>query len=372
MKKIFISVLAALATLVSCSEWDPVFTRKYAEPSDASYVTRAQMEAKGTIISISELCAMYKNTPVTIEQDLLVCGQVSSSDKSGNIYKSLYIQDETGGIEVKIGRYSLYDEYKPGQTVYVYLNGLTIGMYGYKSGNYGGNGMVQIGLNDPTGEYETAYLELPQLVNMHVFRGAEISEVTPTEISESDLPGKNATPATCKYLGELVTLKNISYSNEVFVLLYLTYNKSTKDANNRIFLSDSGNWGITTWAMSKLKMSEYLESGIWDTAQVGSGSAKYEYVSEHKDVSGTNGSTYGDIERNAYSVSQYFKMGSTEIQVRTSGYSDFADFEIPSDVLNGSRNINVTGILSLYQGSIQFTLIDENSITYADTGDYLY
>ena len=58
----------------------------------------------------------------------------------------------------------------------------------------------------------------------------------------------------------------------------------------------------------------------------------------------------------AYSVSQYFKMGGREIQLRTSGYSKFGDEEIPEAVLDGSATVDMTGILSLYQGSIQFTV----------------
>lgn len=47
---------------------------------------------------------------------------------------------------------------------------------------------------------------------------------------------------------------------------------------------------------------------------------------------------------------------STEIQIRTSGYSKFADKEIPEEVLKGAKTIDVTGILAFYQGSIQITV----------------
>ena len=62
------------------------------------------------------------------------------------------------------------------------------------------------------------------------------------------------------------------------------------------------------------------------------------------------------MEKAAYSVSQYFKMGSKEIQVRTSGYCRFSDVEIPESVLSGRATVDITGILTLYQGSIQFTV----------------
>ena len=399
----FLAIAASLTLLSACREWQPVVTLNYQEAEGFVPVTTADMNALGDSISIAALLKKYSpgsEKPVTIDEDLWIGGKVNSSDEAGNIYKSIFIQDETAGIEVKIGRYSLYNEYKPGQTVYVYLNGLTLGMYGYKTGSYGGNGMIQIGMYDPKNQtdatqafdvakylkehpgatvpdysnlaYETSYMELPQLVDAHVFRGALGRQVEPAVLTADQLPTTTATVNTCKYLGELVKLTGLSYANEQFTLAYITYNASTKESGNRIFLSDA-TWGVTTWAMSKNKMSEYLESGIWDAANIGnSGDYNYGTVGDHKNVSGSNGDTYGDIERNAYSVSQYFTMGGKELSIRTSGYCDFADFEMPADVLDGSRTIDAVGILSLYQGGIQLALIDEKSLTYHDTGAYLY
>ena len=106
-----------------------------------------------------------------------------------------------------------------------------------------------------------------------------------------------------------------------------------------------------------------LEAGTWDSVQIGnSGDYNYGTVADHRNISGMNGDTYGDIERNAYSVSHYFKMGSKEIQVRSSGYARFADIEIDPDILDGSKTVDMTGILTMYQGSVQFTLIDLDGV----------
>lgn len=378
MKKIFITLFAALAVLSACQEWEPVFT--FNPKADDSFVpvTRADMEAMGDSISIAALLGKYVPgtlTPVTIYDDLWISGLVASSDKSGNIYKSIYIQDPTGGVEIKIGLYSLYNEYEPGQRVYVYLRGLTIGMYGYSES---GNGMVQVGLYDPLFDidkvrgYETSYMELHQIVDRHVFRGVRGAEVQPAVLEASQLPGIASTVADCKYIGQLVTIKNLVFNNQSFTLAYITYNESTKTSGNRIFLSGK-TWGVTTWAMSKNKMSAYLESGVWDEAQIGNyGDYNFGTVGDHRNVSGTEGDTYGDIQRNAYSVSQYFKTGNRVVQIRTSGYSDFADYEIPDDVFKESRAIDATGILTLYQGGVQLTLIDQFSLKYNDNGKNLY
>ena len=61
---------------------------------------------------------------------------------------------------MKIGSTGLYNDYKLGQTLYVKCEGLTLGNYG---------GMLQIGYSDPTGEYETAYIDVKSLIDSHIF-----------------------------------------------------------------------------------------------------------------------------------------------------------------------------------------------------------
>lgn len=351
MKRSFISIFAAVALFASCEEWEPVYTLKYDEP--ANY-TPVKMEPT---LTIAQLAALYNNfgTPVSFTADnIIVGGKVSSSDQAGNFYKSFYIQDETGGIEVKIGKSSLYSDYKEGQTVYVNLAGLTIGMYGYKtlknyaSGPSGGNGLVQIGLDDPTNEYETSYIELDPIINTHIFRGEKGEKVTPAVLSESELPGRTATLKDCPYLGKLVTIKGLKYSNKIFTLAYINSNLDKKSSSNRIFLSDQ-TWGVTTWAMSKNLFVQKLNEGAFDTVKIGnSGDYNYGTVADYKD----------EIRKYAAAatVSQYFKCGSTELAIRTSGFAKFGDKEIPAEVLDGSATIDVTGILSLYQGDIQIVI----------------
>lgn len=352
--KNIIFFLSAVSCMVSCEEFEPVFTGKYEEPEAFQPVT---METTHTI---AELAAMYTiGKPWQIDKDIVISGKVATTDRPGNFYKSLYIQDETGGIELKLGRNGLYNDYKPGQTLYVKCNGLSLGMYGYKSGNYGGNGMVQLGFVDPSGEYETSYIENPFLIDQHVFRGEYGDEVQPVEITEQQLPSSTASMATCPYIGKLVTLKGLVYDEQTFTLLYLDSNKDKKASSNRIFLSDQ-QWGITTWAMSESKMKEYLYSGVWDSCNVGNAN-DYNY-GKVGDGQYKGDGTYPGIEKAAYSVSQYFKMGNTTVQIRTSGYSKFGDTEIDPDVLSKNKTIDATGILTLYQGAIQFILIDLNGV----------
>ena len=380
MKKSLI-ITAALLALSSCGlkeEFQPVFTGKYPAPEPERYWSD---EDFGRITSIADLVSGYTIGQPKVLGSTVIKGTVSTTDRPGNFYKSFYIQDETGGIEIKVGKNGLYNDYLLGQTVYVDCEDLTLGMYGYKSGNYGGMGMAQLGFSDPSGSYETSYMEIPLLIDAHVLRGnpSELHPVTPAVItSASQLPDpKTATQATSKLIGSMVTLKGLTYGNEVFCLLYLDSNQDKKSYTNRVFLSSSNSsdptCGITTWAMSKEKMTEYLYSGIWDECKVGSGNT---YAEDEEGNTLTVGSYRGEnglydasingfngIERTAYSVSQYFKLGSTDIQIRTSGFCKFCDVEIDPEVLSGRATIDVTGVLTLYQGSFQLVVNNIDDIT---------
>jgi len=375
MKRIYIILLASLAIFCSCEEFQLTFTGNYQQPAQKPIYTDADFS---NIITIRQLAERYNygsQSAVLINDDVVIKGVVSTDDKPGNFYKSMYIQDETGGMEIKVGRNGLYNEYKPGQTVYVKCGNLYVGMYGYDEED--GAGMIQVGHIDPTGEYETSYLESALVVDNHIFKGKQGNHVTPVVLTDDMLPGKDATAADNQYVGTLVTLNNLKYDDEVFALLYLNSNKNKKEASNRIFLSNE-TWGITTWAMSKNKMREYLESGLWDKANIGSGQTIVAPVSSKKVMVDSDGdgytdkATYPDIEKAAYSVSQYFKTpGGKSVQIRTSGYSKFGDTEIDPDVLSGKCTINATGILTLYQGKLQLVLIDLGGIEVNPAADII-
>ncbi len=68
-----------------------------------------------------------------IEDDYVIRGKVISSDRAGNVYKSLYIYDETSesAIELRLST-SNYVYYHPGQTIFVKTQGLVIGNYRYR------------------------------------------------------------------------------------------------------------------------------------------------------------------------------------------------------------------------------------------------
>lgn len=360
MKKTLIFIAAALVALVSCREWEPVFTTEY---DDVYMYEPGKLEVTATI---AELKALYaKDGALKIEDDdMVIAGKVISDDHSGNIYRELYIQDETGVISVKIGLSSLYSDYKLGQTVYVRCGGLTIGSY---------NGMPQLGVEDPTGEYETAYLDSRYLIDAHVIRGAWGDPVAPTLVTEDELKAAIAEGYTNKLWGQLVTIEDLQYGAEpeynteaykrIFILIYIDPYKDKKASTNRVFCSTQ-TFGVNTWAMSKNKFLEYLDNGCFDSC--GSSDKGMDDIFDEK----TGLTVKQTIRANATAIttSHYFHMpGGQSVQIRTSGFAKFADTAIDPAILGNPSDrdgalCSATGILTVYNGAAQLALVDENSV----------
>lgn len=376
MKKLLIA-FAALAALVSCQslkeEWQPVFTFGDNEPAEFVPYTEATLPGfSGTFTTIHDLKALYKSKPLEVSGNVWIKGQVISSDVTGNVYRELYIQDETGGIDVKIGKSSLYSEFTLGQWVYVFCDGLTLGAY---------NGMPQLGLaadETSTNEYETSYIDVQAIINQHIFRGAQDTPLAPAVVTEEDIKAAISAGFTGELWGKLVKIEGMKYGNQIFALFYPNSNLPHKSGNpeNRVFLSDKGTWGITTWSCSKAGYINYLKSGAWDEAEVGSGATRYGSIATTTPRSaGLTGKTldsFAPYEDTTFKeimikfavanyVSHYFKVGSTDVQVRTSGYAKFADVELDPALRDGSKTADIIGILTIYSGAAQFTLVDEPS-----------
>ena len=360
MKKHLLIFAAAALALSSCEEWEPVFTGDY---GDVAVYQPGKLEVTSTIAHLKELYAKYGVLKIQ-DDDMVIAGKVISDDHSGNIYRELYIQDETGVISVKIGLSSLYSDYKLGQTVYVRCSGLTIGQY---------NGMPQLGVEDPTGEYETAYLDNRYLIDAHVIRGAWGDPVPPLAVTEAELEAALKEGYTNRLWGQLVTITDLQYGakgtyasdhfKRIFILLYVDPYKDKKASTNRVFCS-SETYGVTTWAMSKNKFLEYLDAGCFDkcsTSEKGMDDVFDEM---------TGLTVKQSIRANATAVttSHYFHLPKgLPVQIRTSGFAKFADTEIDPAII-GDPNapdgalISATGIVTVYNGAVQLALVDENSV----------
>lgn len=144
MKKIslYISALLIGATAMqSCSDnWEQ-------PPMDVPTFP-AGTEATVTIKELKELYWQDNTTYGTTigkladGRDAKILGTVVSSCSEGNIYKSLYLQDETGAICIGIDTSAVSSAYPQGMKMAVNSTGLAIGRY---------NGMMQLGVLQGSG-----------------------------------------------------------------------------------------------------------------------------------------------------------------------------------------------------------------------------
>ena len=143
--------------------------------------------------TIAELKAQFTADLTEITDDIVIKGTVTSSDETGNIYKKVYIQDETGAIELNINAKSLYQTYKQGQEVFVECKGLYIGKYG---------GVHQLGApyNGKIGQMTEA------AASGHIFTKEAIQK--PVAPIATDIPS-----LTNDMVDKLVTIKNVTFTN---------------------------------------------------------------------------------------------------------------------------------------------------------------
>lgn len=138
--------------------------------------TEPQLTATTTIQQVKE---MYKfGGGSIIETDIIMEGYVVSSDKSGNIYKSISIQDKpenpTAAIKISINQTNIYTKYNVGRKIYVKLKGLAVG-YSF--------GSVQIGVATGTGLEGILGSELDK----YIVRSCEVAEIIPKKVAIADL-----------------------------------------------------------------------------------------------------------------------------------------------------------------------------------------
>lgn len=120
-------------------------------------VPEATIEANTTIAEVKAAYwndeRNYADTILTKEdgEHIIIAGRVTNNCASGNIYKSLVIQDETAALAISLNESSLSTYYKVGQEVVIDLTDLQIGKY---------NGLQQLGKAQPyQSTYEVTFMD---------------------------------------------------------------------------------------------------------------------------------------------------------------------------------------------------------------------
>jgi len=143
----------------------------------------------------------------TVTDNEVIHGWVVANDISGNIYKSLYIMDESGaGLCVSVNFNGLYQDFPLGQEIILPMKGYWVGKY---------TGSMQIGY--PTyyfaGDvWEMNFLPVSMWFRMALPNGdPDASRVTPIELELSDIIGNNDAETLLKYQGALVRFNGVHF-----------------------------------------------------------------------------------------------------------------------------------------------------------------
>ncbi len=312
------ALFATLLVMTGCyNEFDnPAPQQIY----DDAYFTDLGME----IVPINQVKQLYyaewgtstigKN--VEIVNDWVIKGKVISNDAYGNIYRSLYIQDESGAIEIKVGLTNLFNYYKPGQWVYVRVNGLCLGNYRY---------MLSLGVT-PTEEevangYSNSNISAMPLIDQHIFAGEQVglTAADTTVITAASQLNDNL-------LGRLVRIEG----------LVSTYGSNNGNDYPSFLASVQNESGTSTY-------TDYLFEEViaaWKAYGEGTGPKP-----SSPEPGTLEGPTYGfNNGTDRYYGSALFMLDGSPYIIRSSGYARFALQLIPAD----GAQVDVTCIYTKY------------------------
>lgn len=174
---------------------------------DAPNLDGFQCQDLVATLSIAQVKALHTNVTYVFPDNstAVMEGYVSSTDETGNIYKTIYIQDSrvnpTQGFTISVDAVSTYTKYPQGSKIYIKLAGLALGTYG---------GLVQLGIKDSrsiaTGV--DAVSRIPEkLLPTKMFRScAPIENIVPKVLKISDFNANN------NLLGALIQVSDVEFS----------------------------------------------------------------------------------------------------------------------------------------------------------------
>jgi hypothetical protein len=169
--------------------------------TDPPPIGPAGIAANTTIADLKTRLAT-SGTAVAITDDLIISGIVNMDDRSGNYYQQISLQDETGGLIIRLAGSNLYTSYPVGRRIYVKAKGLYLGEYGR---------MIQLGggidSTDPARLNVT--LIASNLHDKYIVKGELNQPLTPRVVTVSQL----STSMQDQYVNTLVKLENFEFAS---------------------------------------------------------------------------------------------------------------------------------------------------------------
>ena len=160
--------------------------------------TDPQIVANTTIATLKSLHTVSGQLDL-VSDNIIVSGIVTANDKSGNLYKEIYVEDSTGAIKLLLDVTGLYATYPIGRRIFILVKGL------YLSDDAGnillGSRAVVSGIPSLRGILST---EIPNYVKA----GSILNPVVPTVVTISQLGTNMQNP----FIGRLIQLQGYEFS----------------------------------------------------------------------------------------------------------------------------------------------------------------
>ncbi len=176
--------------------------------------------------TIGNLHSMLISERLDIMEQIIVEGTVTANDKSGNIYKSFFIENNGYALEVLEGQYDLHATRPVGLRVVLMLEDLSIARY---------NGVVRVGLKAVDYSYYTLdYLESQALIDQHIFSYESTTTPEARKVSIGEL-----TSDMCGSIIEIEGLIHVPASDDLQPYTWEGYECFEDDQGERIWSNTS-------------------------------------------------------------------------------------------------------------------------------------
>src|SRR5215831_4402520 len=131
-------------------------------------------------LSVADLKAMHtlgKFEQITV--DKTISGVVIADDVSGQFYKTIVIQDSTGGISIKLDGYDLYTKYPIGRQIFIKVKGLYLGDF---------HNLIELGVGVDNSGTTPVVAGIPTpLFDGYIVKGTLNNVITPKIVKVAEL-----------------------------------------------------------------------------------------------------------------------------------------------------------------------------------------
>lgn len=309
-------LLFGLFLIIGCVHDD-----EYDEPSLENYQC-ADLTATMTLADVKALYDGNTTYEFPAGTTDVIEGYVSSSDETGNIYKTLFIQDSpenpTQGFVIVVDMVSSYTKYPQGSKVYIKLDGLAVGEY---------RGLVQLGVKNETVTEANGVARIPEnMVSQRIFRSCnERAEIVPKVMTLDELNG-----STDQYLGCLIQINNAEFHERVLCTTYApnatSIDKIITDPTSSLTTKVVRNSGYSTFANQLLPSGNGKFVGIYSRFN----STRQLYINRVSDLDMNNYPRLDGIDSNPCELDDDYYIGKSKTiaeikQLYTSGLTQITD-----------------------------------------------